>query len=108
MLTPTDCLNVMNRDTSDTVQVSFGTKIFDGEGNELGKIRAFDEHGFYVSTDSGIASLSGEHLTAGNPGEAELMWRCWECGEVGQIEDIPESCPSCDAPKEDIYYWQED
>jgi rubrerythrin len=92
----------------ETSRVSFGTKIFDSEGNELGKIRAFDEHGFYVSIDEGIESMSGEHITAGNPGEATLMWRCWECGEIGQIEDIPDECPSCGAPKEDIYYWQED
>jgi rubrerythrin len=36
------------------------------------------------------------------------MWRCWKCGEMGQIENIPDECPSCGAPKEDIYYWQED
>jgi rubrerythrin len=89
-------------------KVSFGTVVYDDEGRQLGRIRAFDEHGFYVTTDEGIEAMSAEHITAGNPGEATLMWRCWECGEMGQIEDIPETCPSCGAPKEDIYYWQED
>ncbi len=107
MLTPAHVSDVMSEEES-TARVSFGTKIFDDDGNELGKIRAFDEHGFYVSIDDGIEALSGEHITAGAPGEAELMWRCWECGEIGQIEDIPEECPACGAPKEDIYYWQED
>jgi rubrerythrin len=95
-------------DDPDRTRVSFGTTVYDDEGVELGQVRAFDEHGFYVSLDEGIEALSREHITAGNPGEAELMWRCWECGEVGQIETIPEECPSCGAPKEDIYYWQED
>ena len=95
-------------DRTERAQVSFGTTVYDGDGTELGRIRAFDEHGFYVSIDEGIEALSGEHITAGNPGEATLMWRCWECGEMGQIEDIPDECPSCGARKEDIYYWQED
>ncbi len=98
----------MSEHNESSTRITFGTTICDAEGNELGTIRAFDEHGFYVSIDDGIESLSGEHITAGSPGEAELMWRCWDCGEVGKIEDIPEECPSCGAPKEDIYYWQED
>jgi len=89
-------------------KISFGTEVFDSDGRELGKIRAFDESGFYVTTREGIEALSSEHVTTGLSGEATLMWRCWECGEVGQIEDIPEECPNCGAPKEDIYYWQED
>ena len=95
-------------DAGETVHVSFGTDVYDDEGNRLGSIRGFDEHGFYVTTDAGIASLSGEHLTAGPPGEGELMWRCWACGEMGDIEDLPDECPACGAPKEDIYYWTED
>ncbi len=93
---------------SDQTRVTFGTTVYHEDGSELGRVRAFDEHGFYITLDEGIEALSGEHITAGNPGEAELMWRCWECGEMGEIEDIPDECPSCGAPKEDIYYWQED
>jgi len=95
-------------DSDDAVRVSFGTAVYNDDGDQLGTIRGFDEHGFYVTTDEGIQALSGEHLTAGAPGEAELMWRCWSCGEMGDIEEIPETCPACGAPKEDIYYWQED
>jgi Zn finger protein HypA/HybF involved in hydrogenase expression len=101
-------LPVMSDNGESSARISFGTEIFDGDGNKIGTIRAFDEHGFYVTVEEGIKSLSGEHITAGAPGEAELMWRCWECGEMGEVEDIPEECPSCGAPKEDIYYWQED
>ncbi|ACV12781.1 conserved hypothetical protein [Halorhabdus utahensis DSM 12940] len=93
---------------SEPTEVTFGTGVYDEAGNKLGTVRGFDEHGFYVSTDDGIAALSSEHLASGIAGEAELMWRCWSCGEMGQIEQLPEECPSCGAPKEDIYYWEED
>jgi rubrerythrin len=89
-------------------RVAFGQGVYTQDGTKLGTVRGFDEHGFYVTVEEGIEALSGEHLTAGNPGEAELMWRCWACGEMGDIEEIPDECPSCGAPREDIYYWQED
>lgn len=97
-------------DSSESATPSFGQTVYDDEGNELGRIRGFDEHGFYVTLDEGIEGFSEEHVTSGHEwGEAELMWRCWECGEMGDIEeDIPEACPTCGAPKEDIYYWTED
>jgi hypothetical protein len=85
-----------------------GETVYDADGNKLGEIRGFDEHGFYVTMREGIDALSSEHVRAGMAGEAELMWRCWECGAVGQIEEIPDECPDCGAPKEDIYYWIED
>ncbi|MBX0324217.1 hypothetical protein EGH21_14355 [Halomicroarcula sp. F13] len=93
---------------SESNKVAFGQTVYDDAGNEIGTIRGFDEHGFYVTVDEGIEALSSEHVSTGKAGEAELMWRCWECGEMGQIEKLPEECPSCGAPKEDIYYWQED
>jgi len=96
-------------DAGDPTHVAFGTEVYDDEGNRLGRVRGFDEHGFYVTTDEGIEALSSEHVSTGEAGEAELMWRCWNCGEMGEIDDsFPESCPNCDAPKEDIYYWTED
>ncbi|MFB6309275.1 MAG: rubredoxin-like domain-containing protein [Haloarculaceae archaeon] len=95
-------------DRADELHLTFGDTVYDEKGRAVGSIRGFDEHGFYVSLDDGIESLSGEHITAGLPGEGELMWRCWECGAMGEIEDIPETCPDCGAPKEDIYYWTED
>jgi len=89
-------------------QIAFGHEVYDEEGRTLGTIRGFDEHGFYVTMEEGIEALSDEHVTAGEPGEATLMWRCWSCGEMGKIEDIPDRCTNCGAPKEDIYYWTED
>jgi rubrerythrin len=96
--------------SSDDVKPTFGQTVYDDEGNELGRIRGFDEHGFYVTLDEGIPGLSEEHIVAGHEfGQAELMWRCWECGEMDDLDDdLPEACPSCGAPKEDLYYWTED
>jgi len=89
---------------------AFGQTVYDEDGNELGQIRGLDEHGFYVTVQEGMEALSSEHVKSNaNFGEAALMWRCWECGEMGSLDtELPEECPSCHAPKEDLYYWQED
>lgn len=94
--------------TDERIDLGFGQDVYDEEGNRLGTVRGFDEHGFYVTTEEGIAELSREHLSTGQAGGAELMWRCWECGEMGSIQEIPDSCPSCGAERESIYYWTED
>ncbi|ELZ14394.1 hypothetical protein NP511_04235 [Natrinema thermotolerans] len=37
------------------------------------------------------------------------MWRCGSCGEMGRFEDeLPEACPDCLAPREELFYWEED
>jgi len=95
--------------SAESDDLAFGMTVYDDEGTELGAIRGFDEHGFYVTVEDGIEALSSEHVSTGAAGQAELMWRCWECGAMGDIQaDIPETCPDCGAPKEDIYYWTED
>ncbi len=86
--------------------VDLGRAVYDDEGNRLGTIRGFDEGGFYVTAAENVVVLDTEELHPDH-GDA-IMWRCWECGEMGQIENIPSECPSCGAPKEEIYYWQED
>ena len=99
----------MDRSEETDVDVTFGTEIYDQKGNRLGAVRGFDEHGFFVSTDDGITALSGEHISSGIAGEAELTWRCYECGAIGDIEELPEDgCPDCGAPQEDIYYHLQD
>jgi hypothetical protein len=95
-------------ETPDAVDVTVGQEIFDEDGNRLGTVRGFDEHGFYVTTDEGMDALSSEHAATGGAGEAELTWRCWSCGEIGDIHEIPDSCPACGAPEEDIYYGIQD
>ena len=99
-----------DQEDADRVRVSFGEAVYDEEGNRLGSIRGFDEHGFFVTTDDGIESLSVEHARSGHDfGEAELMWRCLNCGEMGELDDeLPDACPNCGVPKEELYYWTED
>ncbi|RQG92913.1 hypothetical protein EA462_01440 [Natrarchaeobius halalkaliphilus] len=49
----------------------------------------------------------GEPLDSAGRGYS--MWRCWNCGEMGRLEErLPETCPSCAAPREELYYWEED
>lgn len=89
--------------------IAFGEPVYDADGHELGTVRGFDSDGFFVTTREGIEAMSIEHERAGHEfGEAELLWRCSECGELGAIASMPDRCPSCDAPKEAIYYWIED
>jgi rubrerythrin len=89
---------------------TIGTVVYTEDGRELGRVRGFDEDGFFVTTREGIEGLSIEHERAGHEfGEAELMWRCTRCGEMATLDDgLPETCPNCDAPKEELYYWTED
>jgi rubrerythrin len=91
---------------SEKSTVDHGTTIYDEDGTELGTVRGFDEHGFYVTAVDDIELLPDETLSSDNT-EA-VMWRCWECGEMGEIANLPEECPSCGASKEELYYWQED
>lgn len=94
----------------DTPRLGFGTRIYTEDGTQVGRVRGFDEDGFYVTAREGLEAMSVEHVRSGKEfGEAELMWRCWECGEMGKLDhDIPDGCPSCGAPREDLYYWTED
>ena len=79
-------------------------------GDRIGRIRGFDEEGFYVTLRDGLEGMSVEHVRSGkNFGEAHLMWRCLECGEMGELDrDLPENCPSCGTERENLYYWTED
>jgi hypothetical protein len=92
--------------TDERIEIEPGKLIYDDDGNELGTVRGFDDQGFYVVAKDNVKVL--DEGTASSDHRDAIMWRCWECGEMGQIEDIPEECPACGAPKEDIYYWQED
>jgi hypothetical protein len=90
-------------------RVTFGEPVYDADGEELGSVRGLDEHGFYVSTADGVVAMSVEHEAESRSGHKELHWRCWECGELGELTgQLPEACPACDAPREELYYWQQD
>jgi rubrerythrin len=87
-------------------RLRFEQPVFDDTGEKLGVIRGFDESGFYVRTPAQIELREGYRND--RSGEFDLLWRCWNCGELGTIGNLPETCPSCGAPKEDLYYWTED
>jgi rubrerythrin len=91
-------------------RIEFGKPVFDSDGNRLGKVRGFDEGGFYVTMREGYEAMSVEHVRSDAEfGEAELMWRCMECGEMGRIEDgLPDECPNCGESREALMYWTED
>ena len=61
-------------------QVKFGQTVYDGDGNELGRVRNLDDGGFYVTNQEGVSTSEQAQSKAG---EKTLMWRCDECGEVG-------------------------
>jgi|SRR6056297_1470559 len=94
---------------TERADVSLGVPIYNEDGTRLGTVRGFDDEGFYVTlAEDAVAEETGRMQAGGQTGEMDLMWRCWQCGEIGKIAEIPDSCPSCDAPREDIYYWTED
>jgi Zn finger protein HypA/HybF involved in hydrogenase expression len=86
-------------------EVVFGQSVYDGDGNELGRVRNLDDGGFYVTMEAGVSTREQAESKAG---EKTLMWRCDECGEVGHIDEVPSMCPSCGASGESISYLQED
>lgn len=91
--------------SEDDTPVVIGQRVYDGEGNELGAVRGFDEQGFVVSTENGVVGMSIKHERAGHAvAEAELTWQCAQCGAIGDIEALPETCPDCGAPTEEIFY----
>ncbi|WP_254766338.1 DUF7130 family rubredoxin-like protein [Salinilacihabitans rarus] len=94
----------------DVHEVDFGQRVYDEDGNELGRVRGFERSGFFVTTREGAEAMSVEHARSGHEfGEAHLMWRCTECGEMGDIEGgLPEECPNCGTRKENLMYWTED
>ena len=98
------------QDPASDRRITFGETVYDEDGTELGRVRGLDEHGFYVSTAEGVVAMSVEHEAASKAGIKELHWRCWDCGELGRLEaaDLPEECPNCGAPREELYYWQQD
>lgn len=98
----------MSSQDSASRAVDFGQTVYTEDGEELGQVRGFDQHGFYVTTDEGVAAISVGHEADTRSGHKELHWRCWDCGEIGKIDEMPEQCPSCGAPEEDLYYWQQD
>ena len=94
----------------EVMDLNLGQVVYDEDGNELGKVRGFEQSGFFVTTREGAEAMSVEHARSGHEfGEAHLMWRCMECGEMGEIDDgLPDECPNCNTERENLMYWTED
>ena len=94
----------------DVHEMNLGQPVYDADGNEVGRVRSFEQSGFFVTTREGAEGMSIEHARSGHEfGEAHLMWRCMECGEMGEIDDgLPDECPNCSTGREDLMYWTED
>lgn len=89
---------------------ALGERVYNVDGELLGRVRGYEEAGFFVTTREGMEGLSIEHARSGHDfGEAHLMWRCTNCGEMGQLHGgMPEQCPGCDGAKEELMWWTED
>ena len=92
--------------------VSIGTAVYAEDGTELGTVRGIDDdgRGLLVSLREGLEAMSASHVQAGGEhARAELTWGCYHCGEIRRLEDgLPAECPNCGAPREELYYRQED
>jgi len=53
--------------------VKFGQTVYNGDGNELGRVRQFEEGGCYVTTAEGVSTSVPAKSQAG---EKTLLWRC--------------------------------
>jgi len=95
---------------STQASVSFGSEVYDADGQAIGTVRGLEEGGFFVTTRDGSEGMSVEHARSGHDfGEAELVWRCTDCGEMGQIDaGLPPTCPNCGTEREALMYWTED
>lgn len=89
-------------------ETKIGSEVYDEDGEPIGTVKGFNSAGFFVASDSVPEGVDTERETSPAFGDAEILWRCAGCGEVGEIDDgLPGGCPSCDAPKTDLYYWTE-
>ena len=70
----------------------FGQTVCDENGDELGRVRRFEDGGFHMMTAEGVSTLA---WAEGKPGERTPLWRCTDCGELGDVDDVPRLCLSC-------------
>lgn len=96
----------------DPEEVAVGSTVYTEDGREVGTVRGVDDDGkgLLVSLRDGLEAMGASHVQAGGEhARAELTWGCYQCGEIRRLEeDLPGECPNCGAPREDLYYRQED
>lgn len=84
-----------------------GEAVYDGDGELVGHIERTDTDVIHVVPADHVADSTPSEAARGY-GEADLVWQCGQCGEIGAIETMPDRCPSCQAPREEIYYLTQD
>jgi hypothetical protein len=88
-------------------EIEIGSEVYDENGESIGVVRGFDPLGVVVSADSEVGIDGVVSADPSVVGETDLLWRCSSCGEIGKLDEMPDGCPSCGAPKTDLYYWSE-
>jgi len=89
------------------VELEIGAEVYDEDGEPIGKVRGFDPNGVVVSANDGTGIGGVVSTDPSVVGVSDPLWRCSGCGEVGEVDEMPDGCPSCGAPKTDLYYWSE-
>lgn len=86
-----------------------GDRVYTRDGMLVGRVERVGQEGILVEPAEADESAELPTSTADRAyGETTIIWRCGQCGEVGSVESVPDNCPSCDAPREELYYSTED
>ena len=73
----------------------FGRTVCDENGDEIGRLRRFEDGGFHVTTAEGVSMLAQAESEAG---KKTLPWWCAECGESGGSTTCRSRVPPAAAP----------
>lgn len=84
-----------------------GDALYNSDGELVGHVDHIDANVIKIIPTGEGEETAGSEAARGY-GKADLVWRCGQCGEVGELDSMPDRCPSCDAPREELYYLTQD